>query len=144
MNPRLPYLRLIYQSCISPTEDIYSITGNYLSRSLQKTQINDNDCFQQKSRCRCWEVANHVHNSFSYSMGSQPSYASYVVSMSQCPRLPYLRLICQSCISPIEDIYSITGNYLSRSLQKTQINDNDYFRQKSRRRSWEVANHVHN
>ena len=28
------------------------------------------------------------------------------------PQLPYLRLICQSCISPIEDIYSITGNYL--------------------------------
>ena len=33
---------------------------------------------------------------------------------------------------------------LSRSLQKTQINDNVYFWRKSRRRSWEVENHVHN
>ena len=53
-------------------------------------------------------LANHVLNSFSYSMGPQPSYASYVVPMSH-PTL--LTFIIKKKRGEKTLFYSVIGNF---------------------------------
>ena len=53
-------------------------------------------------------LANHVLNSFSYAMGPQPSYASYVVPMSH-PTL--LTFIIKKKKGKKTLFYSVIGNF---------------------------------